>query len=106
MKSLLFFITGAIGIPATLTAGHAASSYTEHPIHVNCYRGPFSAMIWDRPQGTFVQDLVDFGYDHANANAIAHMICSDANLVGNPERLKAVLLREMDKNPPATQRAR
>ena len=106
MKSLLFIATCVIGIPVTLTAGHAASGYTEHPIYVNCYRGPFSAMIWDRPQGTFVQDLVDFGYDHANANALADMICSDANLVENPERLKAVLLQEMDKNPPATQRTR
>ncbi|MBT0957919.1 hypothetical protein IV417_11000 [Alphaproteobacteria bacterium KMM 3653] len=87
--------------------GHAASADTNfvskpsaQPIHASCYRGPLKAMIWDRPDGTFVEDLISFGYDPANAQAIATMLCRDQTLVGNPGRFRAALLFEIKRNPP------
>ncbi|MGJ8547264.1 MAG: hypothetical protein ACSHWZ_17605 [Sulfitobacter sp.] len=102
----LILLTAAL-FTAAQTAQAGNDRYTRNearPIYVNCYRGPLEAVIWDRPQGTFVQDLVDYGYDHANANAIATLICTDKELIGNSERIKQALLREIRKNPPARQR--
>lgn len=114
----------AIFLAGTLTAGAAAAhdlSYahshvmgTKHahpnapvvskPIHIDCYRGPWKETIWDHPQGAFIDDLVSFGYDFANAQAIATTLCKDESLVDNPDGIKAALLSMIAENPPGHSR--
>lgn len=74
--------------------------YAAAPIRINCYRGPARATIWDAPMGNFVQDLVEYGYDYANADAIARSICTDETLIGQPERMKLALLEKIRRSPP------
>ncbi|WP_163025998.1 hypothetical protein [Chachezhania antarctica] len=86
--------------PAFATDGSAAKATGGHPIIIDCYRGPWRQTIWDKPQGTFINDLVLNGYDFANATALATDICRDERLVGDPEGLKAALLESMKEVPP------
>jgi len=62
-------------------------------ITVSCYRGPWKAVIWDRPNAVFIESLVAVGYDYANANAIGETVCRDAALVDNPEGLRTTMRR-------------
>ncbi|MCF7700243.1 hypothetical protein [Loktanella sp. M215] len=95
----------ALGL-AALTAAAAPAAFADAGQHrtfvitADCYRGPTTATIWDHPQGSFVTDLVAYGYDYANANAIATVICKDETLVNNPELLKARVAAEIAQMPP------
>ena len=80
---------------------HGANNTHHHPhldrphvhertvIEVSCFRGPWKAVIWDRPNSTFVDSLVSAGYTFATAHAIAERVCRDDRLVNNPGALKA-----------------
>jgi hypothetical protein len=76
-------------LPVVAAGSQQGTTVIERTIRVSCYRGPTEATIWDHPAGTFVQDLVDYGYDFADANAIATTTCKDVSLVNDPVRLKA-----------------
>lgn len=65
----------------------------EQVIVVSCFRGPWEDVIWDRPKPVFVDSLVEYGYDINTATSIAEKICSDEDLVGNSEGLKAEMRR-------------
>lgn len=82
-------ILATTALPAVAAGAGSGTAAVTHTIRVSCYRGPTQATIWDHPDGTFVQDLVDFGYDFADANAIATTTCQDVALVNDPVRLKA-----------------
>ncbi|MAQ38482.1 MULTISPECIES: hypothetical protein [Thioclava] len=69
-------------------------------IHIDCFRGPWRETIWDHPQGSFVDDLVAFGYDYGDANGLATQICKNESLVGNPEGLRRELLKAIANDPP------
>lgn len=84
----------------TRAHAHCGTPVRKQPIRINCYRGPWRETIWDHPQGSFVDDLVTFGYDYANAEAIATRICKDENLVGDAEAQKTALLRAIAQTPP------
>tara|TARA_R110000744_G_scaffold20908_1_gene54590 strand:+ start:690 stop:1019 length:330 start_codon:yes stop_codon:yes gene_type:complete len=100
-------------VPSTLTA-HAALAVENsrhvyravEPIRIACYRGPLHATIWDAPEGHFVQDLVSFGYDFANADATARSVCKDQSLIGHSELLKTALLEKVHQSPPRGKRLR
>jgi hypothetical protein len=96
----LFSLAAQASFAGGLSVGDSNATSDLRPIHISCFRGPWHGVIWDRPQGTFVEDLVTYGYDHANADALATMICRDERLIGRPELMKEALLREMRKTPP------
>ncbi len=84
---------------------HSQQAHTSEPmmtraIHINCFRGPLHVTLWDHPQGTFISDLIAFGYDSANAEEIATSICKNESLVGKPDALKAALLEVIATTPP------
>jgi hypothetical protein len=84
---------------------HAANKTSCGPvikqtIHIDCFRGPWRETIWDHPQGSFVDDLVKYGYDYGDANGLATEICKKESLVGDPDGLRAELLRAIAADPP------
>ncbi len=72
---------------------HGGVAPTDTTIVVSCFRGPWNDVIWDRPNAVFVDSLVAVGYEFPTAHAIAERVCRDEALVGNPEGLKATMLR-------------
>ncbi len=107
------FLMLATLVSSTLTAHAAlAAENSRHiyravePIRIACFRGPLHATIWDAPEGHFVQDLVSFGYDFANADAIARSVCKDQSLVGHSDLLKTALLDKIRQSPPQGKRVR
>jgi hypothetical protein len=69
-------------------------------ISAGCLRGPWKAVIIDRPSNAFVDSLTNAGYDYATAFAIAERICRDPALVDRPEELRAETLRVINAEPP------
>ena len=110
-KLLLAAVVAVMGLPAmadhkTHAHGHGHShgqvTYQYHhgnygpsgnQIVVSCWRGPWREVIWDRPNGVFVDSLISVGYDYASAHAIAQRVCRDKTLVNNPGALKATMER-------------
>ena len=74
--------------------GHAPLHYTygynNVTVVVSCFRGPLREVIWDHPNGVFIESLASLGYSYERATAIAERVCRDRSLVGNPEGLKSV----------------
>lgn len=68
-------------------------------VYVSCYRGPWTDVIWDRPEAIFVDSLVSVGYDYTNALAIATRVCRDITLVGSNAALKAEMERIINQSP-------
>ncbi|SHE47390.1 hypothetical protein SAMN05444339_101467 [Loktanella atrilutea] len=97
IRALSLAAVCAAAAPAAFAAGGERQT---HVINADCFRGPWAETIWDRPQGSFVTDLVAYGYDFANAEALATVICKDESLVNDPERLKARVLSEIAQMPP------
>ncbi len=100
MKTVILAATlAAVAVPAA--ANHKTHHHHHHhnkvveekTIVVSCFRGPWQEVIWDRPKPKFVDSLVDLGYDINTATSIAEKICSDVDLVGNSEGLKAEMRR-------------
>ena len=108
MKHLAAGVAGAILLASAAQAQPVTRAQTTAEsapvIQLSCYRGPTERVIWDRPDGTFVEDLVAYGYDYANAEAIARTICTDQSLVGKPDAMAEALKATMRKVPPAGRR--
>ena len=83
--------TGAMAHSKNHRHTHGAHAPTGTQITVSCYRGPWNEVIIDRPNAVFIDSLVSVGYDYATAHAIAHRICRDQALVGNPGALKSTM---------------
>jgi hypothetical protein len=98
---MLFKTIAAASVAAFTFAGTAMADHKHHgkygvgkqKIIVSCYRGPWKDVIWDRPNAVFIDSLVKIGYDFPTAQAIGSRVCRDEALVGNPEALKATMLR-------------
>lgn len=70
------------------------------PIVVSCYRGPWSDVIWDRPNAVFIDSLREAGYSILQATTIGDAVCQDPELVSNPDGLKATMLDILKETPP------
>lgn len=68
-------------------------------VRVSCFRGPWKEVIWDRPQGIFIDTLVEVGYDYPSALAIATRLCRDINLVDDDAAMKAEMERIIAEAP-------
>ena len=93
-------LIAALALPSAALADHKThKSYAKKTIVVSCYRGPWTDVIWDRPNAIFIDSLVNFGYDFPTAHAIAERVCRDKMLVGNGDALKAEMRRIMRESP-------
>ena len=76
MKRTVFAALG-LTLAALIPLGAAAANKPmptapgSHPnqITISCYRGPLAAVVWDRPNAVFIDDLVRYGYTAADAQA-------------------------------------
>lgn len=82
------------------TYGHDHRQVITRTVTISCFRGPWTEVIWDRPEPAFLESLAAFGYRPAEALAIGETVCRDQNLVGNPEGQKDKLRRILYANPP------
>lgn len=91
-----------------LWGGQSMAELQAHPgnhwnqggiVYVSCFRGPWREVIWDRPEGIFVDSLVAVGYDFTNAMAIATRVCRDITLVDNNEALRLEMVRIIGEAP-------
>lgn len=80
--------TPFLGLIFTLFSVNAFAA----PIVISCWRGPTSAIIWDKPNFVFTESLKANGYNSAVARNIGNRICRDPKLVGKPKKMKAALL--------------
>ena len=69
-------------------------------VRVSCNRSLTRAVIWDRPNGVFLQDLRAAGYDAEKALAIGTTICRDERFVGDPEGLGDATRDILRSDPP------
>ncbi|WP_108485006.1 hypothetical protein [Oceaniglobus ichthyenteri] len=107
MKRALFLATAvalATAMPAFAhqkhyNTGHSGGVNYGGTVTVSCYRGPWNDVIWDRPNGVFIDSLVAVGYDLPTAHAIGERICRDPALVYNPDRLRAEAIRVLRNSP-------
>jgi hypothetical protein len=97
-----------LALALALPGAQAMADLERHPgnhwnqggtVYVSCYRGPWQDVIWDRPEGIFIESLVNVGYDYTNALAIATRICRDITLVGDDAGLKAEMERIIAEAP-------
>lgn len=72
---------------------HGEAGPTDNTIVVSCFRGPWGEVIWDRPNAVFIDSLVAVGYDFSTAHAIGERVCRDKALVGNPDAMRAEMVR-------------
>ncbi|MDF0602817.1 hypothetical protein P1J78_18915 [Psychromarinibacter sp. C21-152] len=96
MKSLALVAVLAATLSAPAFAGGRYYTYTYGQgtvIQVSCYRGPWTEVIWDRPNPVFIDTLVAAGYDYPTAHAIGERVCRDPALVNNPAGLRAEMTR-------------
>ncbi|MCA0871829.1 hypothetical protein LCL97_13405 [Seohaeicola saemankumensis] len=69
-------------------------------ITISCFRGPWSQVIWDRPNAIFVEDLVKIGYTYPQAHAIGERVCRDEYGQGEHEYMASTLRKIMATTPP------
>lgn len=62
---------------------HSHGAYGDDIVLVSCYRGPWEAVIWDRPNPIFIETLEATGLSSKDAIRIAEAVCRDPRLVGN-----------------------
>lgn len=75
------------------------TSIAQETIVISCYRGPWKEVIWDRPNGVFIDSLRANGYNLETAQNIAHYICRNEELVFEPKKAKAALKEIMAETP-------
>lgn len=93
-------LIAALAFPGVAQADHKKQTGVEKKqVVVSCFRGPWKDVIWDRPNGIFVDSLVNVGYDFPTAHAIAERICRDSLLVGDSDALKAEMQRVLRERP-------
>lgn len=87
--------------PATATNYEIRMVVNQVTITVSCFRGPFSDVIWDRPNPVFIDSLIDAGYTFPEAHAIGERLCRDPSTVDRPDAAVAVMERIIRENPPS-----
>ncbi len=105
-KSLASTVVGGALLVCAATTSASATTYQQRmvvnqvTITISCFRGPFSDVIWDHPNGIFIDDLVNIGYTFPEAHAIAERVCRDAATVDRPDVAIDVMYRIIAENPP------
>ncbi len=87
-------------MPATATTAGSRMSAGGVLITISCFRGPWTEVIWDRPNPVFIDSLVALGYSFPEAHAIGERVCRDPATVDQPDAAIAVMQRIMMENPP------
>ncbi len=88
-----FILTSVFVIAAT-------QSIAQTKIIVECYRGPLDRVVWDKAEPNFINSLIDAGYSNSQAVVFADGICRNPDLLRNPSKIRAAVLRELRVNPP------
>lgn len=70
-------------------------------ITVSCFRGPFTEVIWDRPNPVFIDSLVRAGYTFPEAHAIGERVCRDPSTVDRPDAAVQVMYNIIAQTPPS-----
>jgi len=79
------------GVVAIAVAGSSAfmgvlptyASPGAQQVTVSCYRGPTNSVIWDKPNGVFVESLIAIGMTAEEALAIGTVVCRDERIIDN-----------------------
>lgn len=90
----------SFSIVAAVLAATATQAISDSFV-ISCYRGPTKNVIWDRPNPVFIDSLKAAGYAPLEAIQIANSVCSDPELVGDLEGLKAAVMEIMELSPPS-----
>ena len=104
MIAALFTTVAAPAVAAD--APSKAAEVLPGTITVSCFRGPWEAVIWDRPNAVFIESLVAVGYEYEKAHAIAERVCRDEALVNNSEGLRSTMLQIYSDSASERRRAR
>lgn len=106
IKAFAFAALGGALLGGSMTTPASATNY-EYPTIVNtiyvtvsCFRGPFSEIIWDRPNPVFIDSLVSAGYTFPQAHAIGERVCTDPSTVDHPDMAIQVMHQIIAQNPP------
>ena len=86
--------------PASAHARHGQAGAERVTIRIDCFRGPWHEIIWDRPEVNFTDDLVSYGYSFAEAEAIGYRVCRDPQGVDDPDYLVGTLRGLLRDHPP------
>lgn len=100
LGSALFF--GGSTAPAAATTYQYQMVVNRVTITVSCFRGPFTEIIWDRPNAVFIDSLVSAGYTFPEAHAIGERVCRDPSTVDHPDTAVQVMYRIISENPPGS----
>ena len=92
----------ALALIATAIVGPVAANAQDgsQEIRVGCQRYALTGVIWDRPTGRFLEDLIAVGYDPQTAVAIGEIVCRDERLVGDDAALGQRMRDLYASNPP------
>lgn len=90
----------ASAAPAIATGYHYPTVVNTVQVTVSCFRGPWTEVIWDRPNPVFIDSLVNVGYTFPEAHAIGERVCRDASTVDRPDRAVQVMHQIIAQNPP------
>ncbi|WP_338548858.1 hypothetical protein [Roseovarius phycicola] len=66
---------------------HSHGAHGDNVVLVSCYRGPWEAVIWDRPNDIFIETLEANGLSTQDAIRIAEAVCRDPRLVGDRDAM-------------------
>lgn len=94
-------LTAPLALAALLTAPTLASAHGHAVrIGIECFRGPWQEIIWDRPEVGFTDDLVAYGYSFAEAEAIGTRVCRDPAGRDDPQHMVNVVQHILRTEPP------
>jgi hypothetical protein len=96
MTRLTLALTAALILTPTL----AQAQNHQVRIGIECFRGPWQEIIWDRPEVGFTDDLVAYGYSFAEAEAIGTRVCRDPQGIDDPHYLVGVVRHLLRTQPP------
>jgi hypothetical protein len=93
-------LVGGIAMPAAATTYQYNTVVNTIQVTVSCFRGPWTEVIWDRPNAVFIDSLVNAGYTFPEAHAIGERVCRDESTVDRPERAVQVMHQIIAQTPP------
>jgi hypothetical protein len=91
-KTAAFVLCLLPSVP-TFASTSASEAAPDRPVIVSCFRGPWTAVIWDHANPKFLRSLRAIGYDAETAEVIGNDICRNQFLVDNPDGMRAEMTR-------------